>query len=180
MKDISMKICILGDAAVGKTTIIHKYCTGEFIDSYEATLGAGFLEHEINGEIIDSKYKGYKIHLNIYDIAAQTSYNFLLDMYTTGLHGYFLAFSVDNPVSLDNIEKWKEKITELNPEIADVPYIIIGTKEDIQSQVPKEKIEETEKKFNKKIIMTSSKADKNVNNVFNTLTKMILDEFDDL
>lgn len=180
MKEISIKICIFGDAAVGKTTIIHKFCTGEFIDTYEQTLGAGFSEHEVNGELIDPKYRGYKIHLNIYDIAAQSAYNHLLDMYTSGLHGYFLAFAVDDPDSLNHIEKWKNKIIELNPETETVPYLIIGTKDDLESKIPKNKIEEIEKKLNKKVIMTSSKLEKNVNNVFNTLTKLILDDFGDL
>ncbi len=179
MKDISIKICIFGDAAVGKTTLIHKYCTGEFIDTYEATLGAGFSEHDVNGEIIDEKYKGYKIHLNIYDIAAQSSYNHLLDMYTSGLHGFLLAFAVDDPESLNHLEKWKAKIIELNPEAESVPFLIIGTKDDLESKISKKQIEELEKKLNKRVLMTSSKLEKNVNNVFNTLTKAILNEFGD-
>jgi small GTP-binding protein len=178
MREISCKICIFGDMAVGKTTIIHRFTTGEFIEDYQGTLGAGFSEYEIEGKKIDSKYEGCKIHLNIYDIAAQATFNYLLDMYTSGLHGYFLAFAVDNPTSLDNLEEWRKKIIKLNPETKNIPFLIIATKDDLESKIAKGKIDEVAKKLGAEIIMTSSKNEKNVADVFVNLTKKILAEFD--
>jgi len=180
IKEISIKICVFGDAAVGKTTIINKFCSGDFVEKYEETLGAGFSEYELKGEQIDPKYKPYKVNLNIYDIAAQSSFNHLLEIYTSGLHGYFLAFAVDNSRSLENLRKWKEKIVKLNPETDNIPFLVIGTKNDIPTTIPVENMNKIEQEFDKKIVLTSSKKDENVSDVFITLSKLILDEFDEL
>ena len=49
-KKVLVKIIIIGDSGVGKTAILHKYVTGNFIQEHKATIGADFLTKEINVE----------------------------------------------------------------------------------------------------------------------------------
>ncbi len=122
-KDYKFKITVVGDPAVGKTTLVKKYTTGSFQKEYISTLGTQFSNYE---EMIEGK----QIQLLIWDIAGQETFKIMRRKFYTGSSGAIIVFShaPDELKSFNNIEKW---IGELKEFCGDIPIAIFGNKIDL-------------------------------------------------
>ncbi len=85
-----------------------------------------------------------------------------------------VIFSFDKNSSFDHIDFWIEKLKELS---GDVPYIIVGNKTDLKSEIDKEKIREKIKSLRVQYFQTSAKLDENVDKAFENLSIQILNTF---
>ena len=142
------KVILCGDAGVGKTSLLAQYVDGQFSDEYHQTIGANFLIKEIDlTKILDQleikniklkkdiKEKGFKLYF--WDIGGQTDKLWANEYYFVQAVGAMVIFSFDKNSSFDHIDFWIEKLKELS---GDVPYIIVGNKTDLKSEIDKEKI----------------------------------------
>ena len=122
-KDYKFKITVVGDPAVGKTTLVKKYTTGSFQKEYISTLGTQFSNYE---EMIEGK----QIQLLIWDIAGQETFKIMRRKFYTGSSGAIIVFShaPDELKSFTNLEKW---IDELKEFCGDIPIAIFGNKIDL-------------------------------------------------
>ncbi|MHA1438613.1 MAG: Rab family GTPase [Promethearchaeota archaeon] len=168
MQQIVFKILIAGDASVGKTTLLHRYVNGKFIDSTTMTIGVNFLTKRVNfnDNII--------CNLQLWDIGGQDRFRFMVDNYLRGAHGALLLFDVTNMTSFVNIQKWWQLLRKKNDRL---PIILVGTKYDLEefSIVGDYYAELTKKKLGMiNYIKTSSKWGLNIENVFNILLKHLI------
>ncbi|MHA1476693.1 MAG: GTP-binding protein, partial [Promethearchaeota archaeon] len=85
-KEYKFKITVIGDPAVGKTTLVKKYTTGSFQKDYISTLGAQFSNYE---EIIEGK----QVKLFIWDIAGQETFEMMRRKFYNGSSGAIIVFS---------------------------------------------------------------------------------------
>jgi small GTP-binding protein len=122
-KGFGFKITIIGDPAVGKTSLIKKYTQGSFQKDYISTLGTQFSKYE---EIIE----GEKVELFLWDIAGQDSFEALRQRFYTGSSGAIIVFShsPEQPVSFNNVSKWLE---DLKKHCGSIPIILFGNKVDL-------------------------------------------------
>lgn len=176
------KVILCGDAGVGKTSLLAQYVDGKFSEEYHQTIGANFLIKEIElNKIIekleiknphlrkDIKKKGFKLYF--WDIGGQRDKLFSTEYYFVQAVGAMVIFSLNNFSSFENIDFWISKLKELS---GDVPYVVVGNKNDLKREIDKEIIEKKLGNLNVKYFETSAKLNENVSNVFESLSVEIL------
>lgn len=103
------KVIFLGDAGVGKSSLIHRYNTSSFLDRPEATLGTAFFcKVIIRG--------GTVIKLNIWDTSGEEKYRAMTPMYYKDADAAILTYDLTDLKSLDGVEYYKEELKENAPE----------------------------------------------------------------
>ena len=156
------KIILLGDSSVGKTSMIIRFCDGEFNGEGTATVG------------IDTKTKylkrnGKKIELGIWDTAGQERFRSLAKNFYTAVDGILLVFDEGNKSSFKHIKNWVNEINN-NIDIKQVSIIIVGNKCDlIEKEVEMETVIDFCNQLNLKFYETSAKADINIIETFGEL-----------
>jgi small GTP-binding protein len=117
-----IKIVLLGDMNVGKTSFIIKYITGKFKQDNNSTLGASFFSHKI--EIDDEEHM-----LEIWDTAGQERYRSLAPMYFRNSDIALLFFDLSNLNTYFSIDYWKTELIRYGPR--NLIQIIVGNKLDL-------------------------------------------------
>ncbi|MFW9998828.1 MAG: Rab family GTPase [Candidatus Hodarchaeota archaeon] len=125
-KAFGFKITIVGDSAVGKTSLIKRYTVNTFEKDYISTLGMQFSKYEENlhGELID---------LFLWDLAGQESFSTLREKFYKGSSGAIIVFSLA-PEEIEtyyHIDKWRLNIKEA---CGNIPVILFGNKADLVDQ----------------------------------------------
>ena len=92
------KVIFIGDASVGKTSIINKYVKNEFKDNNQSTIGADIFYKEVE---LDKE----KVNLTIWDTSGQERYNSLISSYFRGSRGCFIVYDISDINSFNNLEK---------------------------------------------------------------------------
>ena len=123
MNDI--KLILLGDAGVGKTSIMERISKNKYEDTKDATIG---IQYEI--KIIKYKDKSYRIQL--FDTAGQEKYKSIINSFYRLGNGFFVVFDLTNESSLNSVKNWIKEIQEKSPE-PDPIIIILGNKNDLQN-----------------------------------------------
>jgi Ras-related protein Rab-5C len=121
--DIQVKIIILGEANVGKSCLLQRYLTGEYIESQENTVGAKFLSKKV-------KYYNKQVKLNIWDTAGQERYQSFSKMYCRDAKAVILVYDLANPESIEGMKRWYNIMNqETLP--TDCLVFVAGSKSDI-------------------------------------------------
>ena len=122
-----LKIVVIGDSCVGKTSILHRFVKQEFSQNYRATIGADFLSKEI---VVDEKH----ISLQIWDTAGQERFQSLGAAFYRGADACILVYDITDYKSFDSIISWKEEfLSQCSPPDPDsFPFIVVGNKCDLE------------------------------------------------
>jgi len=169
LREFVFKIVIIGDAAVGKTSLINRFVENSFSEDYRATLGANIVRKDVN---LDNT----KVRLIMWDLAGQEKYRVVRSMYFQGCEGALLVYDVTRYHTLDNINnKWlKDYKKHVKKKGA---FILIGNKTDLEGQVviPTERGKELATKIKAShFIETSAKLGENIEEAFSLLVNQIL------
>ncbi|XP_046385523.1 ras-related protein Rab-23 [Ischnura elegans] len=124
--EIAIKVVIVGNGAVGKSSMIQRFCKGTFTKDYKKTIGVDFLERQI--EISPG---GDLIRLMLWDTAGQEEFDALTKAYYRGAHACLLAFSATDRLSFLAVPMWKRKVEE---ECGDIPMALVQNKIDAVDQ----------------------------------------------
>ena len=168
-----LKILLLGDSAVGKTTMIMRFVEKMFKEDYKETLGVNIIKKFVKVEELNAD-----VSLIIWDIAGQQRYEERRKFYYEGCVGALLVYDITRYSTFDNIEtKWLRHYKENMDK--DVPLILIGNKDDLEDQryISKEDAEKLSKRIGAlEFIETSAKTGHRINFAFLELIKAILKE----
>ena len=162
------KIIVVGDGAVGKTSLARRFTTGSFTEDYKMTIGVGFF---VKQSTIQTFSGEEQITLQIWDTAGQERFSFILDTYFRGANGGLLVYDVTYKSSFDSLSNWLEQIVR---NCEGIPIIMVGNKIDLEREVSFDEAQEfaTEHEFD--YVETSAKSGENVEDVFDILTKKIM------
>ena len=167
----SYHVNIIGDFAVGKTSIINSYKKLKFQETTIPTIGIeNFLIH-VN---IDNK----EIILNVYDTSGQEKYQSLTLNSIRNCEGLILVYDRSDYKTFENICKvWIKSINEVIDLIL-TPCILVENKCDLvlDSEIKEEKINEIIKQYSLKFIRTSVIDNKNIKEIFYNLAEMIINK----
>jgi small GTP-binding protein len=119
-----LKIILIGDGSVGKTSIRERFLGHGFPIQYLPTLGADF---SVKNEII----YGQKISFQIWDLAGQPVFETIRKTYYRGARGAFIVCDVNNPESVMNIHNWVDELWGNNGN-GPIPFVILGNKIDLR------------------------------------------------
>lgn len=124
-----IKVVVLGDSGVGKTSLIRQYVTGNFSAAYKTTIGVDVLEK-------NTTIDGQPVSLQIWDTAGQERFHSVCNQFYRTADACIIVFDVTTKPTFNNIEDWlndfisgcRKKETE---ESENIPIIIIGNKADL-------------------------------------------------
>ncbi|MFX1535429.1 MAG: Rab family GTPase [Promethearchaeota archaeon] len=173
-KEPLYKVCLVGDGEVGKSAILKRFLGAEerFQAEYKPTIGMGITVKSIT---IDNSI----INFQIWDIAGQPHFEFVRASFYRGSSAIIMVFDLTSPQTLYHLQTWiNEVMTNINYVI---PFLVVGNKADLQSAVDPDEIEDLIEKFKHKtpskslpILFTSALTGHNINEVFETLGRIIL------
>jgi len=173
-KKVLLKVIILGDSGVGKTSLMNQYVHRRFSSQYKATIGADFLTKEV---MIEDKL----VTLQIWDTAGQERFQSLGVAFYRGADACVLVYDITDAKSFDNLESWMDEfLVHAAPRNADTfPFVVLGNKADLASrrQVSASKAKSwAASKGDIPSFETSAKEALNVEQAFHTIAKNALQQ----
>lgn len=123
--EITPRVITLGDSGVGKTTLIHRMKTNEFVQDTTPTIGAGVTS-------VDVEVRGRKYPLQIWDTAGQEMYRNIIPIYFKGAVFAILVFAMNDLKSFRSLDSWREEIAEHSD--PDIGIVLVGTKYDMDDK----------------------------------------------
>ena len=165
------KVILLGNASVGKTSLIVQFYKSIFQEESQPTIGAAYIS-----KVIETS-KG-KINLNIWDTAGQERFKSIIPMYLRGSHAVIFVCSPDDKKSVDDLTVWEDLLSNNNIDMQNVKGFVVLNKIDlcesgtfIKPTFPKQFALDS----NYKYFETSAKAKTNVIELFNEVALDVAD-----
>mmetsp|Transcript_29498 Transcript_29498/g.50943 ORF Transcript_29498/g.50943 Transcript_29498/m.50943 type:complete len:219 (-) Transcript_29498:233-889(-) len=124
--DYLFKILMIGDSAVGKTSLIERFAEDSFRSNFVSTIGVDF-------KIFTMKYQDKIIKFQIWDTAGQERFRSITQTYYRGAHGVVMVYDVSDLSSLQNIyDVWTKEVEKYAR--PDASLLMIGNKTDLGDQ----------------------------------------------
>ena len=159
----SMKIIVIGNGQVGKSTLTVKFVKNIFTTQYKQTLGVDFLNIKKYIKKIDQEIDFY-----IWDTAGQDNYNAITRRYYRGADACLIVFSIIDRESFNQVKSWHQKMTQ---ECGNIPAALVMSKIDLKDDVKvnNEEAESLAKELKLKLFKVSSKEGIQVEECFEYL-----------
>jgi small GTP-binding protein len=164
-----IKIMILGNYSVGKTSFLIRFTKNKFDETYLATIGIDYIYRIIN---IENKL--YK--LMFYDTAGEEKYKSIPKNHIKNVQGIILMYDITNKKSFDSIIDWISDVKEIKGE--NFPMILVGNKIDLNEsrEVTEEMGYELAEKNQIEFFETSNKDGTNIQEAGLEIVYKILSE----
>jgi small GTP-binding protein len=166
---LSKKICVLGDPAVGKTSLIRKYVYDVFDDRYISTIGTKVTKKVLR--LKNTKAKEVELTLLIWDIAGEKKFRDVRSVYYSGANAAFIVSDTSRMETLNSIIDWKESLFKVTSKI---PMVCIGNKIDLTSEFGKDDCGGIASSLNAPYFLTSAKTGESVENAFSALCNRLI------
>lgn len=166
------KICLVGESAVGKTSLIKKFVLDIFDDEYISTIGT-----KVTKKTLTYQEDGSEVLMDmmVWDIMGQPSFRSLLkDAYFFGAHGIIAVCDATKKDTLIAVHEWVDSTKEV---IGKVPIVFLANKHDLedQLQIDEATFKKEVEKYGMPTMFSSAKTGENVESAFNLLGQMIID-----
>ncbi|XP_073942549.1 RAS oncogene family member Rab7 [Choristoneura fumiferana] len=128
-RKVLLKVIILGDSGVGKTSLMNQFVNKKFSNQYKATIGADFLTKEV---IVDDRI----VTMQIWDTAGQERFQSLGVAFYRGADCCVLVFDVTAPNTFKSLESWRDEfLIQASPrDPENFPFLILGNKVDLENR----------------------------------------------
>lgn len=165
------KIIVIGDPAVGKTSLLNNFIKKRFTKTYIPTVGVNILKYILQFETKEGEKT--EVNLMFWDIAGQPQFYMVHKPYYQGANGIILVFDITRSSTFSNVNNWFNEAVKFG--LSSVPRIIVGNKIDLKDDrkiiVPMS--EHLSKKLNAPYFETSAKTGVNVPKIFHKITELI-------
>ncbi|XP_022105356.1 ras-related protein Rab-7a [Acanthaster planci] len=170
-KKVLLKVIILGDSGVGKTSLMNQYVNKKFSNQYKATIGADFLTKEV---MVDDRL----VTMQIWDTAGQERFQSLGVAFYRGADCCVLVFDVTNQNSFKSLDSWRDEfLIQASPrDPENFPFVVLGNKIDMENRQVSTKRAQNwcSSKNSIPYFETSAKESINVEQAFQTIAKNAL------
>ncbi len=160
------KVIVVGEAGVGKTSLIVRFCKGFFNPEYISTIGVTFFIHEI-------KVGDKVLKLQIWDTAGQEQFGPLRKRYYLGAKGAVLVY--DKSSSHTQLDHW---IQEIKEGAGDIPIILVGNKADLAEAISYEFGQQFATTHGLSFLEASAKTGTGTTEIFTLLAPQIIEYID--
>ncbi|MHA1222635.1 MAG: Rab family GTPase [Candidatus Heimdallarchaeaceae archaeon] len=164
------KIVLIGDARVGKTSLVKRFVTNSFDPSYQITLGTTIMKKDVD-------YLDQVVTLAIWDIGGQDVFKQIRSKYFFGSSGALAVCDITNYDSFKNLPSWVDSFRE---QVGDKPVVFLANKCDLKdAKVSEEDLKELVTKYkHSEFLFTSAKDGTNTEKAFINLVRLIVSEED--
>jgi small GTP-binding protein len=166
------KICLFGEASVGKTSLIRRYVLDIFDDKYLATIGAKVSKKKVTVPVKEEE--NVDLTMMIWDIMGQKGFRKLLEeAYFAGASAAVGVCDITRRETLADLEEW---IREIYGVTGKIPIIILANKVDLKgpNTLTEDDVRSIAIKYNAPYLFTSAKTGENVDNAFQKLSELIV------
>lgn len=168
MESIYKKICLLGDFAVGKTSLVRRYVSGSFDDRYLSTIGV-----KISRKVLTKQ--NHQINLIIWDLAGGEEFSGHDRNYLRGAAGALLVVDLSRPETFRVLVDYARLLVELNPGAA---MVVAANKVDLVESMP-EAVSDLQlicRDLASPYLPTSAKSGENVEKIIDLLVDRLVPE----
>jgi small GTP-binding protein len=172
-KRMKAKVCLVGEQAVGKTSLVRRFVLDAFDDSYIATMGAKVLKRDI--EVSDETYGNLLVNLVVWDIMGDKSFRDLFkEAFFQGAQGIIAVCDVTRKATLAELENWIKAVSKV---AGNIPVQILVNKMDLMNdaEITEDDIQKFSDRMDSTYVMTSAKTGKNVEEAFDVVARKIID-----
>lgn len=164
----TLKILVIGESGVGKSSIILAFTTGDYNASFPATIGVDY-----KCKVMD--VNGVKVKLGIWDTAGQERYRTLTSSFYRDAHGAILVYDVSEPKSLAKLNEWVEELQVYSTK-KNIVCLVVGNKIDKQNRaVTREQGQAFAQKHRMLFIESSAKTQEGISLAFEELVQKIIE-----
>ena len=168
-KTYQLKIVLIGDSTVGKTSLLYRFIEGRFIEDRLCTICADFKTKSIR---IDQSTIA---KLTVWDTAGQEKYRAITSNYYRDANGVILIYDVANKSTFKNLNMWLNDINNKNLRES-ISIILVANKIDLPNrEISYEEGDDFAQKNNLLYCETSIKEGKNIEDVFEMITRDIIE-----
>ncbi|KAL0074835.1 ras protein [Phycomyces blakesleeanus] len=173
-KTYQFKLVLLGESAVGKSSLVMRFVKGLFDEYKESTIGAAFLSKEVSLE------DNVTVKFEIWDTAGQERYKSLAPMYYRNANCAVIVYDVTQASSLEKAKSWVNELQrQADPNIV---IALAGNKIDLESRrvIEKQTAQEYANEMGLLFYETSAKSGENVDALFDSIARRLpLDQIAD-
>ncbi|CAM9616185.1 unnamed protein product [Discosporangium mesarthrocarpum] len=178
--DHLFKILLVGDAAVGKSSIMLRFTDNTFDDQLQSTIGVDFKASLgircAGGTVKMMDAGGKRIKMTIWDTAGQERFRTLTSSYYRGAQGIMLVYDVTRPETFENLSKWLEEVETYHPGRGrEVVKLLVGNKVDKERVVSRQEAEAYARSKGMLFLEASAKTKVGIKQVFTEVVHKILD-----
>jgi small GTP-binding protein len=172
---LKAKICLVGEAAVGKTSLIRRYVLDQFEDKYITTLGAKVSKKELEFDVPESNMTVRTVMV-IWDIMGEKTFRDLTkEAFFHGTKGVLAVCDLTRYNTLRELDDWIESVFGV---VGEIPVIYAVNKVDLKDEVMvmygESELDQSTRAFNAEYLYTSAKTGENVELAFEKLGERIL------
>ncbi len=188
-EDVLVKVVLLGDAAVGKTSLRRRWMGERFEDHYLMTIGADF---SVKSMKINFGGKSISFKFQVWDLAGQVRFQVVREGYYKGAHGAILMYDITNVESFQNVPNWVYELWN-NSGRGVTPFIFVANKIDLRNEITNTirfeygnnyaaQLSEVTQPYGFEVpyLETSAKTGENVDSAFQLLGEIIIQYLESL
>lgn len=171
MTTFSKKVCLLGDFAVGKTSLVRRFVYNLFNDKYISTIGVKVSRKTVVVPHHDDKV--VELTMMLWDLAGSEEFNQARASYLRGTAGAVLVCDLTRSETLDSLRAYADDLFSINP---DAHLILAANKCDLtdQQQLTQTQIETVAADLNAPHYLTSAKTGDEVETLFRHLGRLLV------
>lgn len=167
---LSKKVCLLGDFAVGKTSLVRRFVYNLFDDKYLSTLGVKVSRKNV---VLPLRDDVVDLTLMLWDLAGSEEFNDLRASYLRGAAGGMLVCDLTRPETLESLYEYAASLRALN---AAAPIVVAANKDDLREQhlLTADQVREAAHSLKAACFFTSARTGQNVEEVFRHLGRLLV------
>ena len=170
MTALSKKVCLLGDFAVGKTSLVRRFVYNRFDDKYMSTIGVKVSRKTIS---VPRDNEVVSLTMMLWDLAGSEEFTPMQASYLRGAAGAILVCDLTRAETLDGLQLYLENLGSVNPKAG---LILAVNKYDLadQHQLTESQIKEAAARLKIPYYLTSAKTGNEVETLFRHLGQLLV------
>lgn len=161
---------MIGDAGVGKSSMLLRFTDDSFDDHIQSTIGVDFKVKHLD-------VSGKRIKLTIWDTAGQERFRTLTSSYYRGAQGVVLVYDVTRRDSFENLEQWLKEVKMYSPNNGEgVVKLLVGNKVDLDRKVGRDEAEDWARSQGMLFLEASAKAKTGIRQCFMEVVNKIVED----